>query len=195
MKESQRQIQKRETRKKIIYSAYEEFKNKGIIKTTTSDIAKAAGVSHGTIFAHFKTQGELVKEVIEVFCTKIVMNTHLASKKAYTVKEVLSAHLEGIKEFEEFYGRLILEINFLEKEEKSTFISIQSALSKHLSEALEIEVEAESIKKLPLSFIFNSWIGLVNYYIVNRELFSPGKSVIDTHKEELINNFIELIKK
>ncbi|ADZ21522.1 AcrR family transcriptional regulator [Clostridium acetobutylicum] len=195
MKVSQRQIQKQETRKKIIEAAYEKFKNKGIVKTTTSDIAKAAGVSHGTIFAHFKTQEELLREVIQVFCSKIIMHTHSVSEKAVTMREVLSAHLEGIKEFEEFYIRLVSEMNLLPKDSISVFVSIQSALSKHLTEVAEKEIDEGKIKRLPISFIFNTWIGLVNYYLLNRELFAPGESVIDRYKNQLVDNFIELIKK
>jgi hypothetical protein len=49
------------------------------------------------------------------------------------------------------------------------------------------------IKMLPMHFIFNSWLGLLHYYLSNQELFAPDDSVLNRYKKELVNNFINLL--
>lgn len=193
MKETQRQIQKEKTRKKILEAAYKEFGEKGIMTSRTSDIAKAAGVSHGSVFSHFKTQEELITEVIEDFGRRICTRTHELAENKSGVREVLKAHLEGIKEFESFYTRLVIESRLLPESSRTTFISVQSSLSFHLSQALEKEMKEGDILEVPISLIFNTWIGLVNYYLSNSDLFAPRESVVERYGEALIDYFMKLI--
>lgn len=42
--------------KKILIAAIESFAEKGYASTSTSEIAKKAGVAEGTIFRHYKTK-------------------------------------------------------------------------------------------------------------------------------------------
>lgn len=65
MKKTNRQLQKEQTKELLLKTAYEIFSERGIMNTRMSDIARAAGVSHGTIFVHFQTQEALIEEVIE----------------------------------------------------------------------------------------------------------------------------------
>lgn len=194
MKKTQRQIQKENTRKKILDAAYSEFGKKGILATTTSDVAKAADVSHGTVFSHFKSQEELICAVIEDFGHTIGMRTHELAQNSATVKEVLKAHLQCIKEYEQFYTKLIIEEKLLPKDIRNTFIVFQSALSFHLSNALNKEIQNGTIINVPIPLIFNTWIGLINYYLTNSDLFAPGESVIERYENTLINYFLKLIQ-
>jgi len=59
MADSTRQIQKLNTRKKIIETAYKIFSERGF-SVPSNIIAKEAGVSHGSIFAHFPTINDLM---------------------------------------------------------------------------------------------------------------------------------------
>jgi len=189
----QRQIQKEQTREKILKAAYEEFGKNGIMATRTSDVAKAAGVSHGTVFAHFKTQEELITAVIENFGERMLNRIHELTENCVGVREVLSAHLQGIREFEDFYTRLVIEIRFLPETSRTTFISLQSGMSFHLSKALKQEIDKGKIVELPIYFVFNTWNGLINYYLSNSDLFAPKESVIATHGDELLDCFMKLI--
>ena len=45
-----------------------------------------------------------------------------------------------------------------------------------------------------MSLLFNTWLGLVNHYLVNRDLFAdPGESVIARRGESLLDHFMALI--
>lgn len=54
---------KEETRNRIMSAASELFESKGFYETTTSDIAKAAKVSAGSIYAHFGSPGNIMAEL------------------------------------------------------------------------------------------------------------------------------------
>lgn len=103
MVETKRQEQKRLTRKHLIEIAIKQFGENGIIKTRTSDIAKAANVSHGTVFAHFSTQEELLISVIEEFGNRIAQRLHELVNTNSSLSEVLEAHITGLIEFEPFF--------------------------------------------------------------------------------------------
>lgn len=194
MKDTQRQIQKEQTRRKILNAAYIQFGKKGIMNTRTQDIEKIAKVSHGTIFAHFKTQEELICAVIEDFGGRIGMRTHELAENCSEVEEILKAYLEVIEEYEEFYTRLVIESRLLPKDSRNTYISIQSALSFHLSKALNKEMEEGRIVEMPVYMLFNIWTGLINYYLQNSDLFAPDESVIKRYKDILIDSFMKLIE-
>lgn len=72
---------------------------------------------------------------------------------------------------------------------------IQSTISFHISIAAEKEIEQGSIRKIPMHLIYNTWIGLIHYYITNGDLFSPNGSVLKQYSHELLQHYINLITK
>jgi AcrR family transcriptional regulator len=190
---STRRTQKENTRASIVEAAYGEFCGRGILATRTEDVARAAGVSHGTVFLHFGSQEALVSAVIGEYCGRVAEKTHELAEGGSTVREVLSAHLEGIREYEPFYTRLTAEARLLPEACGSEWIGVQSAISFHLSRTAEKEMAAGRIKRVPLHLLFNTWIGLLHYYLINGDLFAPEGSVISRYGNELLNHFMDLI--
>ncbi len=195
MKENKRQQQKNSTRKKIIEAAARQFAINGLITTRTADVAGEAGVSHGTIFAHFHTQEELLTGVIEDVGEKINTRLHETAGGQKGFNLALKAHIDVLTEFEPFYTRLVIENRLLPKEARDTFLMLQSTVSFHLYQAIQKEVEAGVMKKLPEDMVFNGWIGLVHYYIANSDLFAPEGSVLRAYGEKLIEFYINMVKK
>lgn len=195
MLETKRQIQKKLTRRRLIETAINKFGENGIINTRTSDIAKAASVSHGTVFAHFSTQEELLIAVVEEFGNRITQRIHELVDTNSSLFEVLEAHIKGLIEFESFYTRLIIERRLLPESVNNTYIMIQSTISFHISLAAEKEMELGAIRKFPMHLVYNTWIGLIHYYITNGDLFAPNDSVLKKYSSELLQHYINLIKK
>ncbi len=193
MKENKRQQQKNSTRKKIIEAAVKQFAINGLTTTRTADVAGAAGVSHGTIFAHFHTQEELLTAVIEDVGERINTRLHEIAGDQNGFNLALRAHIEVLTEFEPFYTRLVIENRLLPKEARDTFLMLQSTVSFHLNLTIQKEVEAGSMKKLPEDMVFNGWIGLVHYYIANSDLFAPGESVLKTCGERMIEFYLDMV--
>lgn len=190
MKKTARQLQKENTKSALIKTAYKVFSDRGILNTRMSDIAEAAGVSHGTVFLHFSTQEALIAEVVEHYCGKIAQRTHELSDSGCSMRNILSAHLDGIKEHEPFYARLVIENRLLPAETRDAWIGLQSAVAFHFEQSVNREIGA----KVPLAILFNMWIGLVHYYLANGDLFAPEGNVIERYGEMLIENYMKLIK-
>lgn len=193
MDKSNRQLQKEQTRQKILDTAFNEFGKNGIMATRMSDIAKAAGVSHGTVFMHFKTQEALISAVIEEYGRKTSMRIHELSEYCSDIREILEAHLKSIAKYEPFYTNLVIETRLLPKSSRDALISIQSAVSFHMSTALEHSIAERTIINEPVYLLFNTWMGLVDYYIANSDLFAPKGSVIERYGKQLIKLYMNLI--
>lgn len=191
--ETKRQKQKELTRKHLLEIAIEQFAEKGITMTRTADIAKSAKVSHGTIFVHFSTQEELLVAVVEEFGARITQRLHELIDTNSSLYEVLDAHITGLIEFEAFYTRLIIERRLLPESVRNTYIMIQSTISFHIGIAAEKEMKRGIIRKIPLHLIYNTWIGLIHYYITNSDLFSSSGLVLEQYRYELLQHYISLI--
>ncbi len=193
MKKTTRQQQKEETRKELIRTAYRLFSDQGILCTRMSDIALAAGVSHGTVFLHFSTQEALITQVVELYCGEIAEHTHEPADSGGSLRDVLTAHLKGIGEFEPFYTRLVIENRLLPTGARDAWINLQSVISFHISQALSREIESGAVP-VPHDMLFNLWIGLVHHYLANGDLFVPGEHVIEHCGQALIDNYLKLVK-
>ncbi|HEX3028047.1 MAG TPA: TetR/AcrR family transcriptional regulator [Clostridia bacterium] len=190
---SKRQEQKTQTKKLIVNIAINQFAKDGLLTTRTSDIATSANLSHGSIFAHFPTREALLEAAIEEFGMRVTNKLHESIEENCEMEGLLMAHLKGIQEHELFYSRLISEASLLPESARNTLIGIQSAISFHLIQVAEREMSASRILRMPVNLMFNTWIGLINYYIMNRDIFAPGESVISRYGQQLINHYMKLI--
>lgn len=180
-----RSMQKEQTRHHLLNMAYGEFAQNGFLATKTLDIATAAGVSHGTIFVHFPTKEELLIKVIDEFGIRVGTKLKQLATDKKTAAEVLAAHLETIKECESFYAHLVIEGPLLPHAVRNRIFMIQSGIAHYLEKTMQ-----KSKNSCPIHFLLNSWLGLIHYYLVNRDLFAPGKSVIATCGKDLLKHFI-----
>ena len=195
MIKSQRQQQKENTRQLIIDVALSQFTKDGLIATRTSDIACAANVSHGTVFAHFPTREILLDAVVEEFGMRITNRLHELVSENCGLREVFEAHLKGISEYDGFYTRLVSEGRLLNESSRNSLIMIHSAISFHISQVAEREVTAGKIRPMPIDLLYNTWVGLVHHYLVNSDLFSPQGGVLEIYGQKLIEHFMSLISK
>lgn len=190
---SNRQQQKEQTREALLKAAYEVFAHSGITAARMSDVATAAGVSHGTVFAHFATQEALITEVIDTYGGKIALRTHELAGSCEQMEQILRAHLAGIAEFEPFYTRLVIENRLLPPAARDVWIGIQSAISFHFSQVAARDAKAGRIIAHPAHLLFNTWLGLVHYYLANGDLFAPEGNVIGRYGDTLVESYLKLI--
>ncbi|MEW8970357.1 MAG: TetR/AcrR family transcriptional regulator [Mesobacillus sp.] len=94
-----------EKQRKIIISAIESFAEKGFSATSTSEIAKKAGVAEGTIFRHYKTKKDLLLAIVAPMMAKFVAPFFIKDLKKVldqdyeNVEDFLRAMLENRREF------------------------------------------------------------------------------------------------
>jgi AcrR family transcriptional regulator len=194
MIQGKRQLQKETTREKIIQTAMRLYLENGI-STTTDSVAREAGLSHGAVFVHFSTSEDLQIHVLERFTQEIGDKMHNLSVIGGDLQSLLLAHLSILEEYEHFYTDLILNISTLPEDVGNMLISLQSILSFHFSLAIERARLEGTMKNIPLHMMFNTWLGLVHYYLLNACFFAPGESVLKRYEKELVDNFMVLISK
>ena len=188
-----RQQQKEHTRERIIAAAVKVYTEQGFSVPTVA-IAREAHISHGAIFVHFPTVESLLLCLLDNFSNDINAELHTLSEYDNDIEKLLDMHINVLIKHEEFYKRLIKEAVYLPEEAKNTFIAIQSTLSIHFLQALEQEMAKGNIKDVPFHMLFNTWLGLVHYYLLNGDLFAPSGSVLTRYKNTLTECFLSLIK-
>jgi AcrR family transcriptional regulator len=193
--QGKRQLQKVATREHIIETAMSVYLAQGF-SVPTNIIAQDAGVAHGTIFVHFPTRENLLFHALERFADNIGEKLHGLSASNSDMEVLLRAHIEIIGENETFYKNLIREISGLPLDTRSLLVSLNSIASHHFGVALQRGIEDGKLKNLSVHMAYNTWLGLIHYYLQNSEFFSPnGESVIERYKDELVNTYIALLKK
>ncbi len=188
-----RQEQKSNTRAAILEAACRVFSEKGIAAARMSDIAQAAGLSHGAVFVHFNTQDELIGEVVYEYAGRIARRTHQLAEASGSMVDLLRAHLAAIGEFEPFYTRLVIERRQLPPAAAAGWVAIQSVVSHHFHKTLEREIGSAAREGIPIHLLFNQWMALVHYYIANGDLFAPEGNVIARYGETLVNAYLQTL--
>jgi AcrR family transcriptional regulator len=190
---SQRSLQKERTQRRILDAARSLYTEHGITATRSAAVAEAAGVAHGTLFLHFSTQEALVIAVIEDFGENLCRRLHELSLRDEGLEAMLKAHVAGLRENEELYTRLVTEAPLLPEVARMALVGIQSTLSFHIARAAEEGMASGAVKRQPIPLFFNTWLGLLHYYLANRELFAPEGGVLERYGDTLVGFFLELV--
>jgi len=186
--------QKKKTRAGLVAQAEILFAAKGISGTTTADIAKALKVSHGTLFVHFPTREDLIKAVVDEFGERLSQALGVRCSTDLRLNDLLKAQLSVLAGFEDFYMRLISESQSLPPHIRSIVYSMNASLSYRFYKAAKVEMDEGAIKKMTQVLFFNTWMGLVHYYVMNRDLFSEETPILDEVGGDLVRHFYNLIK-
>lgn len=195
MTESQRKNSRDKTRERLIECALELFAQKGIEQAMTLDLAKKAGLSHGTVFLHFRTREELISAVVVEFGKKIVEMMEMETRSVEGLKDALLAHLRVLRSHEQAYARIIEESHSLPKDARAVMISTQNFISDCITRHAKREMDDGKLKEIPLPFLFNSWLGTVHHYLSMREFFCPGESLLMAMGDVIARNFLTMAKK
>lgn len=189
----QREIRKQRTQRRILESACDLCAQRGFADLKTPDVAHRAQVSQGSVFVHFTSREGLLREVIVTMTARITDALHDQVARGGSLEQVLQVHLEVLASHEERLRWLVLEVPLMSAELQLPWLGLQAAMSFHVGQAFERDVAAGMYRPMPLHLLFNTWIGLVNHYIVHREAFAPGGSALDRHGPDLLQHFLGLL--
>lgn len=184
--------QKENSRRLIIDESIKLFSRKGFVNTSTAEIAKATRLSHGALFIHFPTRDDLISAVIDDFGTKF---SAAFSKKmtASKLEECLKAHLKILAKHEDFFFALISDAHHLPQASRGLFYMINSAISWHLYTRAKNGMDAGIIKTISQARLFTTWISLVQYTLLNRDVLSQKRPILAEKSDDLVDHFLTLI--
>lgn len=188
-----RQLKKQHTKEKIIQTGIQVMSEHGIMATKTLDIAKAADLSHGSIFVHFPTKNDLIKAIIDEVGRSMSEAFLKAKKHNPTLQSVLESHLAVIGDFEAIFSQLLIEGPLLPTPVKSTLFMLNSGISHTLNQTAQKEMNDGILHSLNPHELFNLWNSLLYYHLAYKDVFAKGESLIQTKGPELIKTFMTLI--
>lgn len=195
MVQATRKEQKDATQRRLVETALDFFATRGFANANTADFAKAAEVSHGTVFLHFPTREALVLRVLDAFGDRLSAAFKAAMQGEASFEGVLRAHLAVLHEYELFYARLVQEGPLLPLKARSLLFILHASVSHRMNFVAENETAAGTMRRIAPHLLFNSWIALLHYYIANRDVFAPGESVLAAKGDELVAHFLDLVRK
>ncbi len=172
-----------EKQKDIIAAATELFAEKGFAATSTSEIAKKAGVAEGTIFRHYQTKKELLMSIVTPMMVRLIAPTvkkdmnEVLDQSFASFEEFIKAMIENRRKFIEknlpLFRIIIQEIPF-HPELKEQFIEY---IGKEVFERFSFIVahfqEKGQIVNMPVSTVIRLMISTIFGYIMARNIIAP----------------------
>ena len=92
-------IQERRRKTELVRAAYLAIYKHGYARVTLSDVARAAGVSKGTLVYHFGSKEKLFEAVLRRFVRTIAVSTRRALRQADSAEKKLRVFVDN-----QFYG-------------------------------------------------------------------------------------------
>jgi AcrR family transcriptional regulator len=190
-----------EKQQKILASAIDTFSEKGFAASSTSEIAKKAGVAEGTIFRHYKTKKELLLAIVTPTMAKFAAPFFIKT----FAKEVFENEYEHYEDFLRMVARNRLE--FVKKHFSVLKIFIQEIafhdelrepyqklFTEHVygkfKKIIEHFQEKGEIIDLPPETIIRMSASSIIGYILPRFLLFPNKDWDDDKEIEQIVEFV-----
>ncbi|WP_329083098.1 TetR/AcrR family transcriptional regulator [Streptosporangium sp. NBC_01469] len=97
-----------ETRERLLGAAAEAFARRGYDGTRVADIAAAAGVSNGALYAHFGSKAELLVAALRAHGPQLLAKLFAADPDR-SITELLAAAGRGLPRRRDAHGYLIVE--------------------------------------------------------------------------------------
>lgn len=190
-----------EKQRKILEAAIDTFSEKGYAGSSTSEIAKKAGVAEGTIFRHYKTKKDLLLSIVTPTIARFAAPFFI---KTFT-KEVFENEYEHYEDFLRVIAKNRLE--FVRKHFPILKIFIQEIafhdelrepfqqlFTEHVyqkfKKIIEHFQEKGEIIDLPPETIMRMSASSIIGYILPRFLLFPGK---DWDDDKEIDQLVEFI--
>ena len=186
--------QREATRRQLLDAGLRVVAERGFAAATTAAIAQACGKAHGTVFVHFRTRDALVGELVEEVGRSMSQRLAAIPDAGFGVADVVDAHLAALADHEVLYARLLREATTLPLAARARVFALQSGIGFRLRAALARDVARGAARAMDPVALANTWIALSNHYLMNRDLFAPGGSVVAARGAELKAQLLEIIR-
>jgi AcrR family transcriptional regulator len=170
--------------KKIVETAIQMFAEKGYTATSTSEIAKAAGVAEGTIFRHFGTKENLLLSVIVPFLMESApvladeFIDDVLSKPYDSFESFLTATIKNrlafLEENKEIFKILVGELLHRDDLRSQFMHMFEQRVSKYLNAVLDLGKQRGELIDLPNAALFRMIGTSIFGYFMARFAFFPN---------------------
>ncbi|MBN8208227.1 TetR/AcrR family transcriptional regulator [Bacillus sp. NTK071] len=186
--------------KRIVEAAIEMFSEKGFAASSTSEIARRAGVAEGTIFRHYKTKKELLLAIVTP-----VMGNLVAPFIVKDLNKVLEKNYEFYEEFLEAMVRnrrtfiqkhlpivriLVQEIPFHEELRAQFIEHVARDIYTRFENIVRHFQEKGELVQMPPSSVVRLTISSIMGFFLARYIFLPDHEWNEEEEIEMTIQFI-----
>lgn len=181
--------------KKIIEVAITSFAEKGYSNTSTSEIAKKAGVAEGTIFKHYGTKENLLLSIMVPFLKDFfpAMVDELIGElmnDKYSFEEFLRALITNrsafLSENREIFQVFIKEMFYKEELRNELLPNILEIGSNHLIKVIEVFKQRGEIKDISNEVILKMLITVIGGMFISNFVLLNKHSISENEIEEVV---------
>ncbi len=190
---NKRQKQKQKTREKIVSCAKELFIQKGFLHTTTSEIAAAAGIAHGTLFLHFPAKESLILEIMDTVLEQIQAALQPVIAHAGNLDEIIRCYLDLIEQHEAIFSTKAREMPFYGDELRRKLLFRDAIIRGHFHTLFQQGIDDGIYRQVDIQTALTFFFGAIHYYLSLKQIFVVDGSVIGKFKDQIISTFNALI--
>ena len=182
------------TRNRIIKSAYDIFIKKGFINTSTAEIAKKAGIAHGTLFNHFSNKKELLLSLVSINSQNRLKIFLSSNEKPETFENSLKFYLEQLSKHENYYSHLYREMPFYDQKIQRKIFFEEYRILKRIIDLHFKEIQQAVPNDLDPFPIINNFFIPIKHYLCYKHLYvTDNKSVIKKFRYILLENLYKTL--
>ncbi|PQD95613.1 TetR/AcrR family transcriptional regulator [Pradoshia eiseniae] len=182
--------------KKIIEVAITSFAEKGYSNTSTSEIAKKAGVAEGTIFKHYGTKENLLLSIMVPFLKDFfptmadeLYGELMSDKRSFEefLRALLTNRSAFLEKNREIFQVFVKEI-FYKEELRNEFLPIVlEIVSTHLIKVIEVFKQRDEIRDIPNEIILKMLGTVIGGLFISNFALLNKHSVSENEIEEAIS--------
>ncbi|MCD4651595.1 MAG: TetR/AcrR family transcriptional regulator [Candidatus Cloacimonetes bacterium] len=190
---SKRMIQKKRTRQLLLDSAKKLSVSRGFLAISTAEIAKTAGVAHGTLFAHFPTRDELIIAILDNELDIVSDRLYRVIAAESDFRNTLSAYLDYIASEEDFFAVICRELPLYDGILRRKILFRQSTIQERFIEVLQNDIDNNGWTACTASAVVQMIFGAINNWLSMKTALAGNDSVVAKIKPLLMRITDELL--
>jgi AcrR family transcriptional regulator len=202
---AQLKLSKKETSKqqKILETAIAMFAEKGYANTSTSEIAKAAGVAEGTIFRHYGTKENLLlsvilpflKESVPVFAREVIDEFSPQNFSSFEdfLRALIRNRMSFIRENREIFQIVIKEFLYHEELRRELIPLFKNNVLSFINKNLDLYKQRGDIADIPNGTLMKMLFTFIGSYFSVRFILTDEEDSLNDEGE--IEDLIRFIMK
>lgn len=192
---NKREDSKNKTRQLIINKSTELFINKGILNTTTAEIAKECGIAHGSIFQHFGNRENLINFILDEEIKRITLNLRNSCSLIYDIDSLLKSYIDVISAEENFLCMLYKEMPFLSDAIKRNIVALDAIIRNIFYLSINEGIIQGTLYETNVTLGLDAFFATIIRYLSLRELYSTNKGAIEAKQQDIILLFKMIFRK
>lgn len=173
---NKRETAKQRTRELILATTTALVRERGVMNLPTAEIARAAGVSHGSLFQHFETREGLMGLVLGGEITRIARILTDACAEAMDAHRTLGRYLAILHREGVFLARLYAELPFLPAGLQRDAVAMEATIRNVFF--LAIREHNPGLDERSVAIGLDAFFAQVARYLSLPELYGPGETLI-----------------